>query len=122
MREPAAQLWAGIDVGKGHHWVCAINDAGETAWSSKVGNDETAILDAIGAVTALAGQVVWAVDITGTASGLLLALLAANGQQVRYVPGRTVNRMAGAYRGEGKTDAKDAYVIAETLRHRRDLA
>jgi hypothetical protein len=39
-----------------------------------------------------------------------------------YVPGRTVNRMAGAYRGEAKTDARDAYVIAETSRHRRDLA
>lgn len=29
--------------------------------------------------------------------------------------------MAGAYRGEAKTDARDAYVIAETLRHRADL-
>jgi transposase len=29
--------------------------------------------------------------------------------------------MAGAYRGEAKTDARDAYVIAETLRHRGDL-
>src|SRR4051812_28969329 len=55
-------------------------------------------------------------------SGLLLALLAAHGQRVRYVPGRTVNQMASAYRGEAKTDARDAYVIAETLRHRGDLA
>jgi hypothetical protein len=29
--------------------------------------------------------------------------------------------MSAAYTGEGKTDAKDAYVIAETLRLRRDL-
>lgn len=29
--------------------------------------------------------------------------------------------MASAYRGEAKTDARDAYVIAETLRHRGDL-
>jgi transposase len=62
------------------------------------------------------------VDISGTASALLLALLAAHGQQAVYVPGRTVNRMAGAYRGEAKTDARDAYVIAETARHRRDFA
>jgi hypothetical protein len=46
----------------------------------------------------------------------VLALLAAHGQQAVYVPGRTVNRMAGAYRGEAKTDARDAYVIAETAR------
>lgn len=28
----------------------------------------------------------------------------------------------GAYRGEAKTDARDAYVIAENARHRRDFA
>ena len=33
-----------------------------------------------------------------------------------------MNQMAGAYRGEAKTDARDAYAIAETLRHRGDLA
>jgi transposase len=30
--------------------------------------------------------------------------------------------MSGAYRGEAKTDARDAYVIAETVRHRSDFA
>jgi transposase len=29
--------------------------------------------------------------------------------------------MSGAYRGEAKTDARDAYVIAETVRHCGDL-
>jgi transposase len=32
-----------------------------------------------------------------------------------------VNRAASAYRGAGKTDAKDAYVIADQARMRRDL-
>lgn len=49
-------------------------------------------------------------------SGLLLALLAAHDQSVKYVPGRIVNRMSEAYRGEAKTDARDAYVIAESVR------
>lgn len=40
---------------------------------------------------------------------------------VRYVPGRTVNQIADAYRGEAKTDAKDACVSVETLRHRGGL-
>ena len=113
--------WAGIDVGKGHHWICLIDEAGTTVWSAKAVNDEAAILDAVGSVLARADEVVWGVDVTGTMSGLLLALLAAHGQRVRYVPGRTVNQMASAYRGEAKTDARDAYVIAETLRHRGDL-
>lgn len=113
--------WAGIDVGMGHHWICLIDEAGTTVWSGKVINDEAAILDAVGTVLARADEVVWGVDVTGTMSGLLLALLAAHGQRVRYVPGRTVNQMSSAYRGEAKTDARDAYVIAETLRHRGDL-
>ncbi len=121
MKERIPLGWAGIDVGKAHHWVCLLDDAGTTVWSTKVANDEATILDAVGGVLARADEVVWGVDVTGTMSGLLLALLAAHGQSVRYVPGRTVNQMAGAYRGEAKTNARDAYVIAETLRHRGDL-
>lgn len=121
MGEPVAQGWAGIDVGKGHHWVCLIDETGSTLWSSKVVNDEAAVLDAIGEVLGRAQQVSWAVDITGTNSALLLALLTAHGQRATYVPGRTVNQMSTAYAGEAKTDARDAYVIAETVRHRGDL-
>ena len=121
MGQPVARGWAGIDVGKGHHWVCLIDEDGSTVWSGKVVNDEAAILDAISEVLARAQQVSWAVDITGTSSALLLALLTAHGQQATYVPGRTVNQMSTAYAGEAKTDARDAYVIAETVRHRGDL-
>ena len=66
--------------------------------------------------------VVWAVDIIGAPSALLLALLARADQSVRYASGRVVAAMSAAYAGEGKTDAKDAYVIAETARLRRDLS
>lgn len=121
MEAPVVQGWAGVDVGKGHHWVCLIDADGTTLWSSKVGNDETAILEAIGQVSSRAEQVTWAVDVTGTMSGLLLALLAAHGQSVKYVPGRIVNRMSETYRGQAKTDARDAYVIAESVRQRGDL-
>lgn len=121
MKQPIPRGWAGVDVGKGHHWVCLIDDEGTTIWTSKVLNDEQSILDAIGQIMERAGSVTWAVDVTGTMSGLLLALLAAHGQQVKYAPGRVVNQMSTAYRGEAKTDARDAYVIAETARHRSDL-
>lgn len=40
---------------------------------------------------------------------------------VAYLLGRPVNRMSGAFAGEGKTDAKDAHTIAETARLRGDL-
>ncbi|WP_305780517.1 IS110 family transposase [Nocardia nova] len=121
MNPPRARAWAGVDAGKGHHWAAVVDDTGTTLWSKKIDNDETAILTALGEILALAEEVSFAVDISGTASALLLALLAAHGISAVYVPGRTVNRMSGAYRGEGKTDAKDAYVIAETSRHRNDF-
>lgn len=121
MGERISEAWVGIDAGKGHHWAAVVDPAGETLWSRKIENDEGAILSALAEILSLAERMHWAVDISGTASALLLALPAAHGQQAVYVPGRTVNRMAGAYRGEAKTDARDAYVIAETARHRRDL-
>ncbi|AUY51931.1 hypothetical protein EH183_26795 [Streptomyces sp. CB01881] len=54
-------------------------------------------------------------------AALVIALLLARGQQVLYIPGRTVNRATAGYRGEGKTDARDAHVIAYQARMRRDL-
>lgn len=122
MSERRGRIWTGIDAGKGHHWAAAVDETGATLWSKKVDNDESATLTAMGEILDLADEVHWAVDISGTSSALLLALLAAHGQRAVYVPGRTVNRMSGAYRGEAKTDARDAYVIAETARSRRDFA
>lgn len=122
MSQRKAQVWAGVDAGKGHHWAAVVDETGATLWSKKIENDESAILVALGEILEVADRVHWAVDISGTSSALLLALLAVHGQQAVYVPGRTVNRMSGAYRGEAKTDARDAYVIAETARHRNDFA
>ena len=121
MPAAAEKAWAGIDVGKRHHWVCVVDQDGEQLLSVKVANDQTGIEAVIGSVTGLAGNVIWAVDIIGAPSALLLALLSEAGQPVRYASGRLVAAMSGAYSGEGKTDPKDAYVIAETARVRRNL-
>lgn len=51
----------------------------------------------------------------------MIALLTDNGQRVLYIPGRTVHHASGSHRGDGKTDAKDAFVIADQARMRRDL-
>lgn len=60
-------LWVGIDAGEAHHCWVAIDDAGSTAWSRKVSNAEAVILAGLNEVLALAGEVRWAVDLTGTA-------------------------------------------------------
>jgi transposase len=114
--------WVGIDVGKTHHWACMVDAEGKKLLSIKVANDEADILALIADAGSQARQVVWAVDIIGAPSALLLALLARADQSVRYASGRVVAAMSAAYAGEGKTDAKDSYVIAETARLRRDLS
>lgn len=122
MNTPDGRIWVGVDAGKGHHWAVALDSDGETLFSTKVINDEAQILTLIETAREKADEVRWAVDISGRASTLLVALLVAHGQQVVYVPGRTVNRMTAAYKGEAKTDAKDARVIADQARMRRDFA
>ena len=114
--------WVGIDVGKKHHWACMVDAEGKTVSSIKVANDEADIVALITDAGSQATQLVWAIDIIGAPSALLLALLARADQSVRYASGRVVAAMSAAYAGEGKTDAKDAYVIAETARLRRDLS
>jgi transposase len=123
MRMPVGldKAWAGIDVGKRHHWVCVVDPDGRQLLSVKVANDESEIAAMIRSVTGLAGTIAWAVDIVGAPSALLLALLSLAGQPARYASGRLVAAMSGAYAGEGKTDPKDAFVIAETARLRRSL-
>jgi transposase len=118
-----SRIWAGIDSGKGHHHGLAVDADGKILLSRRVANDEPELLKLIGDVLALADdrQVTWAIDMTGGEPALLLALLINHGQEVLYIPGRLVNRASDGYRGEGKTDARDAHVIADQARMRRDL-
>jgi transposase len=100
-----------------------IDAEGERRLSRRVANDETALLELLGDVLELSeGEpVTWAIDLNAGGAALLIALLAAHGQKVLYIPGRTVHHASGSYRGDGKTDAKGAYVIADQARMRRDL-
>ncbi|GAA2753394.1 IS110 family transposase [Kitasatospora cinereorecta] len=118
-----SRIWAGIDSGKGHHHGLALDAEGKTLLSRRVANDEPELLQLVGDVLALADgePVTWAIDMTGGEPALLLTLLISHGQEVLYLPGRLVNRASDGYRGEGKTDARDAYVIADQARMRRDL-
>lgn len=115
------QLWAGVDIGREHHHVAVVDAEGKRVFSRRVANDEDTLLTVIGDVCALAQRIRWAIDLNGTESALLPALLLDHGQEVAYVPGIVVNRAAAGYRGAGRTDAKDALIIADQARMRRDL-
>ena len=113
--------WAGIDAGKEFHWAHVVGIEGETLLSRKVENDEADLRKLIGEVLPLAGEITWATDQPGGTAALLLALLWERNQKVIYIPGLTVDRARETYRGESKTDAHDAYVIADQARMRGDL-
>ena len=89
--------------------------------SRKVPNDQQAILGVLVEVQALATRLTWTVDLTTAEAALLLAVLWGHRQQVRYLAGQAVHQAAVGYRGEAKTDAKDARIIADQSRMRRDL-
>src|SRR5215203_4491414 len=115
------KAWVGVDVGKEFHWAQVLDASGRQLLSRKVENDEADILELIDEALSSAEEVVWAVDQPGGSAALLLGLLWERNQRVLYVPGLSVDRARDAYRGESKTDARDARVIADQARMRPDL-
>ncbi|QHG85391.1 IS110 family transposase (plasmid) [Rhodococcus rhodochrous] len=117
-----SQLWAGVDVGKEHHWICVLDTSGTVVLSRRCDNDEATIRAVITEIDALAETVSWTVDLTTAYVTLLLTVLADAGKPVRYLSGRSVWQASSVYRGgEAKTDARDARVIADQSRMRSDL-
>lgn len=115
------EIWAGIDIGKEHHHCVVIDADGRRLLSRRVVNDEVALRELISDVREVSAQVLWAVDLNHGGASLLIAMLTGHGQPVAYLTGLAVHRASGTYRGEGKTDARDAFVIADQARMRRDL-
>ena len=115
------RAWVGIDAGKEMHWAHVLDASGTELLSRKVENDEAKLSELIDEAFSFAEELVWAIDQPGGPAALLLALLWERGQRVLYVPGLTVDRARDTYRGESKTDARDARVIADQARMRRDL-
>lgn len=117
------ELWAGTDAGKAQHHCTVIDADGKRRFSRRVANDETELSKLIVDVLELSegDPVTWAIDLNAGGAALMIALLTDNGQHLLYIPGRTVHHASGSYRGDGKSDAKDAFVIADQARMRRDL-
>ena len=113
--------FAGVDVGKEFHWVVVVGEKGEELLSRRVENTEEDVLALLAEVAALAREVRWALDLAYGPAALLLAVLIEKGQSIFYVPGLVVNRSRTALAGEAKTDRRDAFVIAENVRLRRNL-
>jgi transposase len=99
-----------------------LDAEGEMLLSRRVENEEADLSKLVEEALGLGLELTWALDQPGGAIALLLALLWERDQRVLYVPGIAVDRARDASRGESKTDARDARIIAEQARMRRDLS
>ncbi|WP_189972078.1 IS110 family transposase, partial [Streptomyces violascens] len=98
-----------------------IDENGRRRLSRRVANDEPELLQLLADVLDLSNAVTWGIDLADGGAALAIAVLLNHDQTVFYIPGRAIHRASEGYRGEGKTDAKDAAVIADQTRIRRDL-
>lgn len=85
-----------------------VDTEGRHLLSRRVANDQSGLLALITAVLELGHETTWAADVTRGGAVLLLGLLANHGEPAFYLPGLAVNRATARYRGQGKTDAREA--------------
>ena len=116
----------GIDIAKEFHWVSAIETtSSELLLDRRIDNQPAALaalIDELQRLGAEHGELKVGIDVMGGIAGLLTAMLSEAQIAVVHVSGLAVNRARqGTVGGERKSDPKDAGVIAEQVRHRRDL-
>jgi transposase len=115
----------GIDVAKDFHWVQAVDCRdSEVVFSGRVDNTPVALAAFVEQLEALhaRGPLKVGIDVVGGIASLLCAMLLEAGIELVHVPGLAVNRAReGTSGGEHKSDPRDAAVIADRVRHRRDL-
>lgn len=65
----------------------------------------------------------WGIDLANVGAALATAIFLNHDQPLHHISGRAVHRACESYRGEGKTDAKDAAVtdLKILTGRRRDL-
>ncbi|MFI7503939.1 IS110 family transposase [Streptomyces sp. NPDC049687] len=109
-------VYLGLDVGKGEHHATAITSAGKKALDKRLPNSEPKLREVFTKLQAKHGVVLVVVDQPASIGALPLAVARAVGCQVAYLPGLTMRRIADLYPGEAKTDARDAFIIADAAR------
>ncbi|AUI61534.1 IS110 family transposase [Amycolatopsis sp. BJA-103] len=108
-------VFLGLDVGKGEHHAVGLDPAGKRLHDAPLPNTEPK-LRAMFDKLAVHGQILVVVDQPATIGALPVAVARACGHDVAYLPGLAMRRIADLYPGNAKTDARDAYVIADAAR------
>jgi len=108
-------VFLGLDVGKHAHHAVGLDPTGKRLHDGPLPNSEPklrALLDRL----ATHGSLLVVVDQPATIGALPVAVARAAGHQVAYLPGLAMRRIADLYPGRAKTDARDAFIIADAAR------
>ncbi len=110
----AADVFVGVDVGKGQHHAVALDRNGKRLYNKALPNDEAKLRTLI-AELKTHGRLLFVVDQPSTIGALPVAVARAEGVLVAYLPGLAMRRI-GLHAGDAMTDARDAAIIAEAAR------
>ncbi|RBM17638.1 IS110 family transposase [Prauserella sp. PE36] len=108
-------VFLGLDVGKGSHHAVGLDPVGKRLHDGPLPNSEPK-LRALFDKLAQLGPLLVVVDQPATIGALPVAVARAAGHQVAYLPGLAMRRIADLYPGKAKTDARDAFIIADAAR------
>ncbi|MGI5249278.1 IS110 family transposase [Actinacidiphila glaucinigra] len=109
-------LFLGLDLGKEFHHAHGLTGQGKTVHDRRLPNTEPRLRELFEKLVAKFGAVLVVVDQVANIGALPIAAARASGCRVAYLPGLSMRRAADLYPGEAKTDARDAFVIADTAR------
>ena len=110
----APRIYVGVDIGKASHYAVGVDEDGEVVSRRAVENDEAGLGDLVR--WAVEREAALVVDQPGGTAALLLGLCWGAGVAVGYLHGTAMARARDFYAGEGKTDPKDAFVLADVAR------
>jgi transposase len=108
-------VFIGVDVGKTNHHAVALNREGKKLLDKALPQDEAKLRSIIDSL-AKHGTLLLVVDQPATIGALPVAVAQGAGIMVGYLPGLAMRRIADLHPGEAKTDARDAFIIAEAAR------
>lgn len=108
-------IYLGLDIGKTSHHATALTAEGTKIWDKPLPQSEPRIRELLTKLSTQ-GTVLLVVDQPKTIGALPVAIAQDMEIQVPYLPGLTMRRVADLHPGEAKTDARDAFIIAETAR------
>ena len=108
-------IWCGLDVGKAGHHACALNNAGKKVFDKALPQDQARLEELFATLTAR-GRVLVVVDQPNTIGALPISVARSMGITVAYLPGLAMRRIADLHPGNAKTDARDAFIIADAAR------